>query len=156
MDYVLGVEVGMDTNARKNRIGKTMELLVEKILKEHVEEKGYEYGIQMTTAKIFKKWGISVPSDKSERRFDFVVNVKGKLFIFEVNFYSVGGSKLKATASEYIGLNKILSDSGFNFIWITDGAGWKSDHLHLEEAFNKNDYIFNIGMLNKGVLNELF
>lgn len=156
VDYVLGVEVGMDTNARKNRTGTAMEIIVEKLLKEYVNEKGYEYGIQMTPAKILERWNISVPSDKSERRFDFVVNVEGKLFMFEVNFYSGGGSKLKATAGEYIGLHKILADSGFNLIWITDGAGWKSDHLHLEEAFNKNDYIFNLSMLNKGILKELF
>lgn len=31
-DYIVGVEVGMDTNARKNRTGKIMESLVEQYL----------------------------------------------------------------------------------------------------------------------------
>ena len=32
VDYVIGVEVGLDSNARKNRVGKAMENIVEKYL----------------------------------------------------------------------------------------------------------------------------
>ena len=74
-----------------------------------------------------------------------------KLFMFEVNFYGGGGSKL--SYGEYIGLNNVLKEAGF-LIWITDGAGGVN-HFHLEEAFNQNDFIFNLDMLNEGVLKEI-
>ncbi|MCD4756488.1 type II restriction endonuclease [bacterium] len=159
VDYVVGVEVGMDTNARKNRSGKLMEGIVEEFIQENSLKKGYEYGAQMTPAKIFKRWGIEVPlykvEKKSKRIFDFIINMEGKLTMIEVNFYSGGGSKLKATAGEYIGLHKSLKQDDFDFVWITDGLGWEGDRLHLEEAFNQIDYIFNLDMIKQGVLDEV-
>lgn len=155
VDYVTGIEVGMDTNGRKNRTGILMEALVEEEIKNICIKNNYEYGTQMTAQKVKEIWGKEVPTDKARRRFDFVVNTGKELVLFEVNFYRGGGSKLKATAGEYIGLEEILKDSNLKFIWITDGLGWLTAATYLEEAFIKNDYIFTLKMIKDGVLEEV-
>jgi len=155
VDYVTGIEVGMDTNARKNRTGIMMENIIEEEIKKLCKKTGYEYGVQMTTKQIQEKWNTTVPTDKAARRFDFALKSKAKVILFEVNFYGGAGSKLKATAGEYIMLNNMLKNAGFKFVWITDGAGWEKGHKHLEDAFYKNDYIFNLSMIKKGVLEEI-
>jgi type II restriction enzyme len=155
VDYVTGIEVGMDTNGRKNRTGTLMEALVEEEIKNICIKNKYEYETQMTAQKIKERWGRNVPTDKARRRFDFVVNTGEELILFEVNFYRGGGSKLKATAGEYIGLEEILKGSNLKFVWITDGLGWLTASTYLEEAFIKNDYIFTLKMINDGVLEEV-
>ncbi len=155
VDYVTGVEVGMDTNGRKNRTGTIMEKMVEEKIKEIVQRKGFEYGKQMTVEEIKHRWNVVVPTDKSKRRFDFVVFNGKEPIIFEVNFYRGGGTKLKATAGEYIELGKLMKDANIKFVWLTDGLGWRSSHLPLESAFLKNEYILNLHMINEGVLEEL-
>ncbi len=155
VDYVTGVEVGMDTNSRKNRTGKLMEALVEKEIQKICKKYDYEYGTQMTVDKIKERWGKDVPTDRAKRRFDFVINSENGLILFEVNFYRGGGSKLKATAGEYIGLDEIIKDTNFKFVWITDGLGWLTATNYLQEAFKKNQYIFNLQMLKDGVLEEI-
>lgn len=155
VDYVTGVEVGMDTNGRKNRTGKIMETIVENTLKGICFKKGMEYGIQMNAKSIKNRWGITVPTDKSKRKFDFVVFNRNKITLMEVNFYRGGGTKLKATVGEYITLAKMMRSSDIKFVWVTDGLGWKSSHIPLEEAFAKNEYIFNLYMINNGILEEI-
>ena len=60
-DYMLGIEVGLNTNGRKNRGGKLMESIVEVFISEHCQKKShFSYLSQATTKKINKKWGISV------------------------------------------------------------------------------------------------
>lgn len=155
VDYVTGIEVGMDTNGRKNRTGTLMEALVEEEIRNICIKNGYEYGTQMTARKVKERWGKEIPTDKARRRFDFVVSTGKELVLFEVNFYRRGGSKLKATAGEYIGLEEIIKSSGLKFVWITDGLGWLSAATYLEEAFIKNDYIFTLKMIKNGILEEV-
>lgn len=155
VDYITGVEVGMDTNGRKNRTGGIMEEIVEKKIKAIAERRGFEYGEQMTVSAIKRRWNITVPTDKSKRKFDFVVFNGKEITLFEVNFYRCGGTKLKATAEEYINLDNLMRSSNIKFAWITDGLGWKNSHISLENAFVKNDYIFNLGMINNGILEEI-
>ncbi len=155
VDYALGLEVGLDTNGRKNRTGTAMENLVEIFIKNMCEANGWEYTNQGTVAEIYRLWNIEVPSDKSKRRYDFVVNNNGKLLMIEVNYYNGGGSKLKSVANEFTKLNKYIVDEGFTFCWITDGIGWETSLRPLRDAFDKVDYIFNLDMVQKGVLEEL-
>ncbi|MBU0722813.1 MAG: type II restriction endonuclease [Patescibacteria group bacterium] len=154
VDYCLGVEVGMDTNARKNRGGRSMEDIVENYLKDICKKNNYTYLSRVNAEKIRKNFGYNVPVDKSSRIYDFVVNNGKELFIIETNFYSGGGSKLKSTAGEYRNLFDVLNGK-FKFFWITDGNGWKTAKKSLRETFNHNDYLFNLAMLRKGVLENL-
>lgn len=84
-----------------------------------------------------------------EKRFDFVVETKTKTYLFEVNFYSGGGSKLNEVARSYSDIApKINSVSGFEFVWITDGIGWRSAKNKLQEAYNIIPRIYNLTNIN--------
>lgn len=156
VDYATGIEVGMDTNARKNRTGTVMENLLENYLANYCRKHGLGYIKQATKSKISDKWNIDIKVDKIDRRFDFAVkDNQNKLFFFEVNYYSGGGSKLKATAGEYKSLQEWLSPQGITFIWVTDGLGWNTAKTALNETFLANDYVFNLHMISDGVLNEI-
>lgn len=154
VDYMIGVEAGLDSNARKNRGGHSMEDIVEAFIKDICNKKGCSYLKEANAEKIREVYGIDVPVDKSSRRYDFVVNVNGELTLFEVNFYGGGGSKLKSTAGEYRNLYDVL-DGKFKFIWITDGLGWKTTARPLRETFNHNDYLVSLVMLELGILEEI-
>jgi DpnII restriction endonuclease. len=155
VDYVFGVEVGLDSNGRKNRSGTSMENLIERFIKCLCEQYGFEYLIQATSSRINEKWGIHVTVDKSERRFDFAVNNNISLYLIETNYYGGGGSKLKATAGEYKSLFDLISKDNHKFIWTTDGQGWHTAARPLEETFNHIDYILNLDMIEKGLLEDI-
>lgn len=157
VDYVLGVEVGLDSNGRKNRGGTLMESIVEVFVADFCEKNGYEYIAQARATAIKDKWGVVVNVDKSERSFDFAVyNPKNKkIKLFETNFYNGGGSKLKSVCGEFRSLYTELKSQKIDFIWVTDGLGWNTTKRPLEETYNHNEYVFNLSMLEDGVLNKL-
>lgn len=155
VDYVTGVEVGLDSNGRKNRGGTMMENIVETFVKSTCEDLSLEYMTQANAKKIKTKWGIEIMVDKSSRNLDFAINKKGKLFFIECNFYGGGGSKLKSTATEYVKMNEYWNDQNITFIWVTDGAGWKSTLKPLREYFDKADYLLNLDLLKNGILKKI-
>ena len=156
-DYVTGVEVGLDSNGRKNRGGHQMENLVEKFL----IEAGVTYHKEMYLADVEKIFGLDLSAISAEgtstKRFDFVVKNSEIVFGIETNFYASGGSKLNETARSY----KMLAEEsknigGFKFVWITDGNGWKSARKNLKETFLVLDTLYNIKDLEDGIFRELF
>lgn len=157
VDYVTGVEVGLDSNGRKNRGGTIMENIVELFIKEFSYKYKYEYLTQANATKIKNKWNIEINVNKSERSFDFVVYnpQTKKLKLFETNFYNGGGSKLKAVCGEFKNLYTELKEQGIDFIWITDGLGWHTTKRPLEEVYNHNEYVFNLKMMEDEILDEL-
>ena len=155
VDYATGVEVGLDSNGRKNRGGTLMEGLVEEFVSDTCQNLGLQYMAQANAKKIKEQWSIDVKVDKSSRNLDFAINKKGKLFFVECNFYGGGGSKLKSTATEYIEMNRYWNKQNIEFIWVTDGAGWKSTLKPLREYFDKADYLMNLDMLKDGVFAKI-
>ncbi len=154
-DYFIGVEVGLDSNGRKNRSGTSMENLAEFFIKDICQRNGYEYIAQATANKIYKQWGKKITVNKSSKRIDFAINTPHKLYLIETNFYGGGGSKLKSTAGEYADIYHQWTNDGHQFIWITDGYGWQKTQRPLRDTFDTTDYILNIDMVQKGVLEEL-
>ena len=138
VDYVFGIETGLDTNARKNRSGHVMENMIAHVLDSH--------GISYRQEVYSSEWtAISKVLGDDEKRFDFVIETEQKIFLIEVNFYSSGGSKLNEVARSYSDIApKINSVSGFEFVWITDGIGWKSARNKLQEAYNIIPSIYNL------------
>lgn len=159
VDYVYGVEAGLDSNARKNRSGTTMEGIIERHIDKIAHEHNLEWKAQATAPFIKLNWGIEVPVDKSERRFDVAIysKEKHKVWLIETNYYGGGGSKLKAVSGEFTELSHFVTSSNDNveFIWVTDGQGWKTAHLPLSEAFGHIVNVFNLSMLKEGFLSDL-
>ena len=159
-DYVLGVECGLNSNARKNRGGHLMENLVEKFIKKAGFKKNETYFKEMYLQEIEEKWKLDMSfiSNKNQatKRFDFVVKTDKCIYGIETNFYASGGSKLNETARSY----KMIAEEaekvqGFEFIWITDGVGWFSAKNNLKETFDKMDNIYNINDLKNEKLKNL-
>ena len=138
VDYVFGIETGLDTNARKNRSGHVMEGMVARIL----DQNGINYRQEVYSSE----WSeITKVLGDDEKRFDFVIKTKNKTYLIEVNFYSGGGSKLNEVARSYSDIApKINSVSGFEFVWITDGIGWNSAKNKLQEAYSIIPSIYNL------------
>lgn len=153
----MGIEVGMDTNARKNRTGDSMENIVEPYLINYGFIKNKTYFKEMYKTDVEKKFGVDLSSisnkGKTEKRFDFVFAKNGRVYGIECNFYSGGGSKLNETARSYKNLAIESNDIGnFTFVWFTDGTGWNSAKHNLEETFDSLPTIFNLNDLRNGIL----
>ena len=159
-DYVLGVEVGLDSNGRKNRGGHLMENLVEDYIKKAGYIKDKNYYKEMYTKDIKAKWNIDLMSisgkQQASKRWDYVIKTDCQLYVIETNFYASQGSKLNETARSYeLIAQKVKQITGVTFIWITDGTGWNNAKNNLEETFNELETLYNISDLESGVLNDL-
>lgn len=155
VDYTVGVEVGLDTNARKNRSGTAMENLTEVYIKAICDKNGFQYLAQANASKIKREFNRKVSTDKADRQFDFVINTGERLYLIEVNYYSAGGSKLKSVAGEFSTLFDLVKDETTGFIWVTDGLGWLTAKRPLSETFHATDYVMNIDMIEHGLLEEI-
>ncbi len=142
VDYVFGVETGLDTNARKNRSGYLMERQVANTL----DNAGISYRQEVYSTE----YPELVVLGEDKKRFDFVIETNCNKYLIEVNFYSGGGSKLNEVARAYSELSpKINAVDGFKFVWITDGIGWESAKNKLEEAFYTIPNIYNLTNINE-------
>ncbi len=155
VDYAIGVEVGLDTNARKNRSGTAMENLTEVYIKAICDKHGFKYLAQATAAKIEQEFHKTVSTDKADRHFDFAIDTGTRLYLMEVNYYGGGGSKLKSVAGEFSSLFSLVKNDDTGFIWVTDGEGWLTAKRPLSETFNATDYVMNINMIEQGLLEEI-
>ena len=141
VDYVFGVEVGLDTNARKNRGGTNMEKAVSSVF----EKSGIYYKTQVNVAEF-----PNIESLGDDLKvFDFAIKTKRKTYLIETNFYNTGGSKLNEVARAYSDVApKINRYDNFEFVWITDGHGWLSAKNKLQEAFSIIPNLFNLSTLH--------
>lgn len=137
VDYVFGIETGLDTNARKNRSGHIMENTVAKLFR--------DAGIRFRQEVYSSEFPELAVLGTDEKRFDFFIKTATVKYLIEVNFYSGGGSKLNEVARAYTELApKVNSVKGYEFVWITDGIGWKSARNKLEEAYNTIPSVYNL------------
>lgn len=160
IDYVTGVEVGMDSNGRKNRTGDAMEDLVESFIVKAGFKKGIDYYKEIKKSIIEDLFNMDLGaisnSGKTEKRFDFAIIKNNCIYAIECNFYSSQGSKLNETARSYKNLALESKEiPGFKFIWFTDGIGWNTAKHNLEETFDTFEDIYNIKDLENGILNKI-
>lgn len=142
VDYVFGIEVGLDTNARKNRGGENMS----KAVASAFDKAGINYQTEVVSGCFpdITTLGVDI------KRFDFVVKTKRKTYLIEANYYNVGGSKLNEVARAYSDVApKINQYSGYEFVWITDGKGWMSAKNKLEEAYKIIPSLYNLVTLGR-------
>lgn len=138
--YFQGIEVGLDSNARKNRSGKIMENNIAYILeKNNIEfERNFPVDI-IKDAKGNKKY------------FDFKFSKNNKTYYLECNFFNSSGSKINEVAKSYNLINKIMKEKGMNFVWVTDGAGWKKTKSTLRTVFFEIENLFSIELFQNWV-----
>ncbi|MDG4950743.1 type II restriction endonuclease [Weeksellaceae bacterium KMM 9724] len=140
VDFVFGIEVGLDTNARKNRGGKNMEKAIGKMFSKN--NIPYQAEVRHTNFPELIHFG------KDVKRFDFVIKTKENTYLIETNFYNSGGSKLNEVARSYTDLApKINQYDKFEFVWITDGKGWKTAKNKLQEAYTHIPHVYNLKTL---------
>ena len=160
-DYVLGVESGLNSNARKNRGGHLMEDLVEKFIQKAGFKKNETYFKEMYLQDIENRWKLDMSfiSNKNQatKRFDYVIKTDNCIYGIETNFYAAGGSKLNETARSY----KMIAEEaekvvGFEFVWFTDGMGWISARNNLRETFDRMENVYNINDMKNGIMKEIF
>ncbi|WP_084790459.1 type II restriction endonuclease [Methanosphaera sp. WGK6] len=139
--YLLGTEVGLDSNARKNRSGTIFESIIEEKLKEKLENTPYEIKVQEMVEGIIRV-----------KRADFIISLNNKqLIIIECNFYSSTGSKPIEVTNAYKELQKEVDKTNVKFLWITDGIGWKKMKKTIKNGMETIDYIINYSMLSKTI-----
>jgi len=157
-DYVIGIEVGMDTHARKNRSGDAMERLLKPIVESiATEENGFEAVLFQKFFRYLKtNYGIKVNSSIEDRKADFILIKKDKKVVnIEVNFFSGSGSKPQEIVDSYIERQNELKNHGFEFIWITDGEGWREQKNQIRKGFERIDYLLNLNFVRAGLLEEI-
>lgn len=139
--YVFGVETGLDTHARKNRIGNIM---TSKIAKQFDEANiSYEREVQSKNFPAIKS-----VLGKDSKRFDFVISCPDKKYLVGVNYYGTQGSKVTEIPRSYMDVaKKINSVEGFEFVWITDGPGWGKAKDQLNEAYDEIPNVYNLKTL---------
>lgn len=142
VDYVFGVEVGLDTNARKNRGGNIMAAAV--------AQKFTNAGIIFQTEVNSTMFPEITALGTDLKRFDFVIPTEKKTYLIEANYYNGGGSKLNETARSYSDIApKINQYPQYEFVWITDGQGWHSAKNKLEEAYNIIPKVYNLTSISE-------
>ena len=129
-----------------------MESLITPLLK---KMKGIEFYSQKQFNNIPSKNWFAICDGLKSRKFDYIVKTPKKCYNIEVNYYSGQGSKPQEIVDSYINRNKELKSSGWGFIWITDGVGWKSGVHQLSKAFKEMDYVLNVSLAKKGLLQDI-
>lgn len=157
-DYVTGVEVGLDTHARKNRSGEAMELVVSPIIQEIVKRRNLPY--QIENQKYFRylldHYDFEISTSLLNRKADFIlIGNKNEIVNIEVNFFSGTGSKPQEIVDSYINRQNELYENGFYFIWITDGFGWKGQKNQIRKGLEMIDYPLNLHFVRKGLLENI-
>lgn len=140
VDYVFGIEVGLDTNARKNRGGDNMSKAVSLIFDNaniyHKKE------VKNTLFSEIQSLGADI------KQFDFVIKTNIKTYLIEVNYYNSGGSKLNEVARAYTDVApKINQYPQYEFVWITDGQGWYTAKNKLQEAYRHIPAVYSLATL---------
>ena len=155
VDYVFGIEVGLDTNARKNRGGDNMSKAVRLLFDD--ADIYYKKEVRNTIFTEIESLGADV------KQFDFVIKTNIKTYVIETNYYNSGGSKLNEVARAYTDVApKINQYPQYEFVWITDGQGWKTAKNKLQEAYIQIPSVYNLSTLpsfieqlnNEGVIRD--
>lgn len=154
-DYIFGVEVGMDTNARKNRSGNAMEVILAPLMSETAADHGIMFFAQKQFGSIERETGITFPDLLRNKKFDFFFAKNGKGMNIEVNFFAGGGSKQEIINS-YIDRQAKLKSAGADFMLVTDGQAWnKNVNNELDSGFDALDYILNLAFVRRGFFTKV-
>ena len=148
--YLFGILVGMDSNTRKNRMGHLAEDKLEEIL----QKTGNPYYKEVTLETIKERYNIDISQlsnhKVSSKRFDYVMEKNGELYLFESSYYTSSGSKQNELSRSYTEISKAINEiKGLHFIWVVDGNGWKNCRHALEQAYYQMPDVYNFSELEE-------
>lgn len=148
--YLFGILVGLDSNRRKNRMGHLAEDKLEEIL----QKTGNPYYKEVTLETIKERYNIDISQlsnrKVSSKRFDYIMEKNGELYLFESSYYTSNGSKQNELSRSYTEICKAINNiQGLHFIWVVDGNGWKSSKNALEKAYNVMPDVYNFSELEE-------
>lgn len=135
LDYILGLEVGLSSNDKKNYTGTWMMNQIASLLKEN----------DITFRKEVPYKEIIDANRIKDKTFDFVFNKDDVTYCLEVNFFNTSGSKINSEAERFIELNKELQNyEDIEFIWVTDGIGLKKNQTSINKAMKSIGNLYNL------------
>ncbi len=135
LDYILGLEVGLSSNDKKNYTGTWMMNQIANLLKEN----------DITFRKEVPYKEIIDANRIKDKTFDFVFNKDDVTYCLEVNFFNTSGSKINSEAERFIELNKELQNyEDIEFIWVTDGIGLKKNQTSINKAMKSIRNLYNL------------
>lgn len=153
-DYCVGIQIGLDSHARKNRSGNSFEKLCFEVIEDIAKKHNYLL-LEQTKFSELSKYGLQLSPEVANRICDFILVNNKKAFNIEVNYYNDGGSKPEEIVDSYINRCKNLSEIDMGFGLITDGLCWNNRWKHqLIKAF-KSINIMNYYMAKRGVLEKI-
>ena len=154
LPYYMGVEVGMDTNARKNRSGKFMEDRIEPLAQDLARKHGWRLFRQRKFSSL-KADGIDIPPGLKDRKFDLAFVRSDRKISVEINYFDQLGSKPQEVVDSYIQRGGESQRAGWEFVWVTDGPCWKVDPPQLQKGFGAMDAVLNLSFCKRGVLEAM-
>lgn len=150
-DYFLGVQIGLETNRRKNTGGYAFTDLIGNKLSEIIADLKEDFPISMTSeTRIYYNNGTS------HKKVDYCIMFYDTPCMgIEVNFYTVVGSKPTEIKRSYIHVNQELEKVATELIWITDGIGYLEMKKSIQEAFEIHQNIYNYRMFMEHFAQDL-
>ena len=157
-DYILGIEAGLDSHARKSRSGDVMEFIVESMLENIINTPGELYSIykQKQLKSIAEEYKLKLTNDVKNKKCDFLICRKEPKTIIDIetNYYCVQGSKPNEIVGSYVSRQENLKRNGVSFIWITDGQGVSKMKSEIKFAFSQIDFLMNLYFAKEGLLSK--
>jgi len=139
----LGVQVGLESNRRKNVGGEAFNEWVRRLLESTCGLLGADF-------TLLAEHRIQYKDSENGKKVDFAVARKGKVRVgVEANFYTGPGSKPTEIKRAYATVSREFGRVGVELVWITDGAGYLKMKKSLEEAFEIHPNIFNFDMASR-------
>jgi type II restriction enzyme len=153
-DLLLGVQIGLETHRRKNVGGDAFMGQVGVLLLRVIDELralGVEASIESKKpqTKITYGQGLS-------KEVDFVLLRGGSVrFGIEVNFYTVSGSKPTEIKRSYGEILRGMQSVGIDFVWITDGKGYREMQRSLRDAYVILPNIYNYKLAEEHLVSDI-
>ncbi|MCL6481439.1 MAG: type II restriction endonuclease [Firmicutes bacterium] len=133
----MGVQVGLESNRRKNVGGKMFNQWIRNLLESICAHLDGDFEVK-------PEMRIAYKNSSTGKKVDFAILHKNKVKLgVEVNFYTTLGSKPTEIKRAYQNVNRELAKVGVQLVWITDGAGYLKMRRSLKEAFKVHPNIYN-------------
>ncbi len=155
VDYAVGVAVGLNSGTRDLRAAETMRSIVEHFLGDVCTRNRMKYLSETTSGDILEEFGIDVSGENPKHIIDFAVWSGSELYLVRADFCADWPSEIKARLDANRDFARRRQEDGHPFIWVTDGKLWRSSSKPLRKAFKRVDFVLNLEMVSRGLLEDI-